>query len=111
MSFNTLFVSIGAGFIYNTVAAYLNNMIFETAAINDKTTVFNREFMCPIASATILDNLDINTESKWDIYFGKSDYKIWCLPKYISQKTIIYNIDEHARENKLFVKADIRVVN
>lgn len=111
MSINTLFVSVGAGFMYNTVATILNNMIFETAAINDKTTVFNREFMCPIASATILENLDITTDSKWDILFGNPNYRVWCFPTFTPRKTIIYNIDEHARENKLFVKADIRVVN
>lgn len=113
MSLNTLFASIGVGFIYNKVATYMNNMIFETAAINDKITVFDSYFMCPIASATIMDNLDISTESKWTMLNGNPSYKIWCFPTIyiLPEKTIIYNIDDHARANKLFMKADIRIVN
>ena len=111
MCFGALFVSIGAGFVYNTIATYMNNMIFDTAGINDKTTMFDTRFMCPIAEATELRSLDINTDSKWDILSGNPDYKIWCFPTFTPQKIIIHNIHEYARENKLFVKADIRVVN
>jgi hypothetical protein len=113
MSLSTIFVTIGAGYIYNSIATYLNNIIFETASINDKTTVFNTNFMCPIASATILNDLDINTENKWTMLFGDPErgYKVYCFPTFTSQPTIIYNIDEFARENKMFMKANIRVVD
>lgn len=109
MSLNTLFVSIGAGFVYNTIATYMNNMIFETAGINEKTTMFDTKFMCPIAEATELESLDIKTDSKWDILFGNPNYRVWCFPTFTPRKIIIHNIDEYARENKLFVAADIRV--
>jgi len=111
MSINILFSAIGAGFVYYTVASYLNNMIFETAGINNKTTMFDTRFMCPIADATELESLDLNTDTKWDVLFGNPNYKIWCFPTFTPKKTIIHNIDEHARENKLFVSANIRVVN
>lgn len=102
---------IGCG-IYNIIATKFNNMIYETAGVNDPVTVFDAPWMCPIASAYVYNNMNITGENKWDFGGGKPSYQVWRMPSFSVTPTIIYKItDDYTMDGHAFITANIRFIN
>lgn len=103
---------------YNILATEINNFRYKTIADKNKYTMFKTPFpLFPIAYASTHEDISILStdfdisKSKWEYKYPSLEYPVWCMPTFSFTPTIIYNIDHHAKTNRVFLSVNLKIID